>query len=59
MNKYKEISKKQARILLGMDKVYEKLMFAEKPVLVVGSGLSRLPDKTSNIKKISMIKIFK
>ena len=36
-------------------KVYEKLMFAEKPVLVVGSGLSRLPDKTSNIKKIETL----
>jgi hypothetical protein len=30
MNKYKEISKEQARILMGMDKVYEKLIVFKK-----------------------------
>ncbi len=30
MDKYKEISKKQARILMGMDKVYEKLIVFKK-----------------------------
>ena len=30
MSKYKEISKQQAKILAGMDKVYEKLIVFKK-----------------------------
>jgi acetolactate synthase-1/2/3 large subunit len=35
-------------------KVQKKLIFAQKPVLVIGSGLSRLPNKSSNVEKIEM-----
>jgi acetolactate synthase-1/2/3 large subunit len=51
--KSKVIATRKVKKLVA--KVHKKFILAKKPVIVIGSGLSRLPNKASNIKKIEML----